>query len=89
MEIVNTDLQPLINSLGNIENLLRVERPSPFIQDNLKQVDQPTENLEDQPTENLEDQPTENLEENTGFIAPTLETDDLDLLLYENPNLFK
>ena len=89
VEIVNTDLQPLINSLGNIENLLRVERPSPFIQDNLKQVDQPTENLEDQPTENLEDQPTENLEENTGFNVPTLETDDLDLLLYENPNLFK
>lgn len=84
VEIVNSDLQPLINSLGNIENLLRVERPSPFIQDNLDQLNPlPTENLDKPLEENV------NEDVNTGFNPPTLETDDLDLLLYENPNLFK
>jgi len=79
VEIVNSDLQPLINSLGNIEKILE---PLPSALNNLG--NQGT--IEDQ--EPLEE-PTDNLEQDTGFIPPTLETDDLDLLLYENPNLFK
>jgi len=81
VEVTNSDLQPLLNSLGNIESVLE---PLPNILDNLtngreKPIEQPIE----------EEQPVDNLAENTGYNPPTLETDDLDLLLYENPNLFK
>jgi hypothetical protein len=81
VEVTNSDLQPLLNSLGNIESVLE---PLPTILDNLtngreKPIEQPIE----------EEQPVDNLAENTGYNPPTLETDDLDLLLYENPNLFK
>lgn len=82
VEVTNSDLQPLLNSLGNIQSVLE---PLPTILDSLSQgTDKPK--VEDQP---LEEQPVDNLDENTGYNPPTLETDDLDLLLYENPNLFK
>lgn len=86
VEITNSDLQPLLNSLGNVEKVLididNNIKNQGFTQ-NTEQQQQITEEL---PTLS---ETTDNLAENTGYNPPTLETDDLDLLLYENPNLFK
>ena len=94
VEITNSDLQPLLNSLGNIESVLE---PLPAILDNLSnatfgltQGREKPKVEEEQPLEEQSiEQPVDNLAENTGYNPPVLETDDLDLLLYENPNLFK
>jgi hypothetical protein len=75
VEITNSDLQPLLNTLGNVENILQ------DIDNNLL--------LGQNPEKGQDIQPIDNLDETTGYNPPTLETDDLDLLLYENPNLFK
>lgn len=80
VEITNSDLQPLLNTLGNVENILTDIDNSIQNQGGFRQ------NAEQQSTE---EPLVDNLEQNTGFTPPTLETDDLDLLLYENPNLFK
>jgi hypothetical protein len=78
VDIPNRDLQPMIDSLANIENA---------ILQNSNFVKQPLDNqpLEENPPP---PEPTD-LGENTGYEMPELQTDDLDLLLYENPNLFK
>lgn len=73
VEITNSDLEPLLNSLGNIEKILAEG------QNNQQQEIPPVDNLVESGTTDV----------NTGFTPPTLETDDLDLLLYENPNVFK
>jgi hypothetical protein len=84
VEITNSDLQPLLNTLGNVENIL-MDIDSNFKNQNMQEPtnQQTTEEIP------LEEQPVDNLEQNTGYTPPTLETDDLDLLLYENPNVFK
>lgn len=69
IETKNSDLEPLLNTLGNIENILT----------NIENQQIPQENTENQ--ENTDNQP---VPEN----PPNLDTEDLDLLLYENPNLF-
>ncbi len=85
VEITNSDLQPLLNTLGNVENILT------DIDNNIQNQGGFRQNTDEQLSDQqpIEEQPTDNLEQNTGYVPPTLETDDLDLLLYENPNLFK
>lgn len=72
IETKNNNLEPLLNTLGNIENILtNIENQQ--IPDN-QQIPENTDNQGD----------NQQIPEN----PPNLDTEDLDLLLYENPNLF-
>lgn len=91
VEIVNNDLEPLLNTLGNVENILtdidnNIKNQGGFSDASVNQNMDQQQITEQLPTLS---ETTDNLAENTGYNPPILETDDLDLLLYENPNLFK
>jgi len=78
ISISNNDLQPLLSSLGEITTFLKSrskQEEVPMIKEDV---------LEDVPTEDEQQEDLENkiVEE----PLPNLNTEDLDLLLYENPN---